>query len=109
VIIADSKVLVVGWRQSVLETDISVDASIAPVVGARYDGKLLLGSTYTGLGGAVGVYLPVATDFDIGLSWEPVVHLATWGSPPASNLTYGDLVLYLVVKSNFETRRLDWR
>lgn len=109
VIIGDSKVLVLGWRQSVLETGISVDASIAPVVGARYDGKMLLGSTYTGLGGSVGVYFPVATDFDLGLSWEPVVHLVSWGSPPAPNLTYGDLVLYLVVKSNTETRTLAWR
>jgi len=109
VIIADTKVLVLGWRQSVEETGISLDVSIAPVVGARYDGKLLLGSTYTGLAGGFGVYFPVAADFDVGVSWEPVVHVASWGNPPASNLTYGDLVLYLVAKSNTETRKLAWR
>lgn len=109
VTIGDTKVLVLGWRQSAGQTGISLDASLAPVVGARYDGRLLLGSTYTGLGGVLGVYFPVAPDFDVGVSWEPVVHVASWGSPPASNLTYGDLVVYLVAKSNTETRKLAWR
>ena len=108
VVIADSKLLMLGWRQSLFGSEVSVDTNIAPTVGARIEGDKILGSAYTGIGGAVGIYFPTIPGFDIGLSWEPVINLYNWGNTATRNMSYVDFVLYVVAKRRVETKNLPW-
>lgn len=106
--IADTRIVTLGWRLSVPLTALHVDASLSPVVGARFRDKTELGSTYTGLAAALAATWSLRDDLEIGLSWEPVCNLATWGNPAASNLSYQDFVVSVILKEHTATRKLAW-
>ncbi len=106
--IADAKPLVLGYRHSFGGTGISLGANVAPVIGARYDGDLVLGSAYTGVGAALTAYFEVLPNLELAVSAEPVLNVARWGAPTANNLTYCDIVIYGVYKNNWSVRKDPW-
>lgn len=107
-VIADTKPVLLGYRQTLGATDLALGINAAPVIGARYDGNLLLGSAYTGIGGALTFYVGVLPFMDLGISVEPVLNLARWGAPQAKDLTYCDIVLYTVFKNNLVIAQNPW-
>jgi len=106
--LSDTKVLELGWRPALFGPGLRLDLHLAPTLGARYDSAGLVGSFYTGAAGGLGLWIPLTPTFDLGLSWEGEVNLATWGAPRTDNLSYSSLLVSVASKAVTETRSLPW-
>jgi len=114
VALADTRLVTLGWRGNPLSgggkarLDLQFDASLSPTLGARIAGTKVLGSAYTGVGLTLGIGIPVLEGQDLGLSWEPVFPITSWGGEPAPNRGYSDFVVSWTMKIRAETRPLAW-
>jgi len=106
--IGDTRLFHLGWRSPILFGAFGFDACVAPVLGSRIVGDVVLGEMYAGVSPALGVFFRINSVLDVKLAFEPVVNLFGFGGSDASNLSYSDISLYLVVKSHYRRVRLDW-
>ena len=112
--LADTRIVTLGWRGNPLgwfgkpAYGLQFDASLSPTIGARIKGTTILGGAYTGVGLTVGVAIPVLDGQDLGVSWEPVFPVTSWGGDPAPNRGYSDFVLTWTFKMRTETTNLPW-
>jgi len=113
--VADTRYLTLGWRGNPTAffgnpvLDFQTDFSVSPTLGSRISGSSILGSSYTGVGFTVGLYLPILDWGDIGLSWEPTINLTTFGAPDIPEKSYSDFVVYWTMKSHNKTEKLPWK
>jgi hypothetical protein len=116
VVLADTRLVTLGWRGNPLawlvkgSLPIQLDAGAAPTIGSRIAHSTVLGSMYTGIGVTLGLGIPIIDGQDLGVSWEPVFPLLSWGQGDAHapNRGYTDFVISWTIKSFFETRSLGW-
>lgn len=100
--IGDQQLVTLGWMGRVGFLDI--DLGLGPTLGTRIQGSTILGALYTGAGFTVGLHVPFAGNQDLGISWEPVIPLTSWGGPPAPNQGYMDFVVAWTSKFRTETK-----
>jgi hypothetical protein len=107
--IADTRLVVLGWRSDLVVPWLGIDASLSPAVGARITGNLIQGSAYVGICPGVGLYVRCSPAIDVGFSYQPVINLFNFGGAEGvRNKTYHDFVLSLSLKSFTEVKKLDW-
>jgi len=112
--LADTRLVTLGWRGNPLgwfgkpTYGLQLDASLSPTLGARIRGATILGGAYTGVGLTLGLGFPVFEGQDLGVSWEPVFPVTSWGGEPAPNRGYSDFVVSWTFKMRSETTSLPW-
>lgn len=112
--LADTRLVTLGWRGNPLGWlgspgfGLQADASLSPTLGARIKGSSILGATYTGVGLTLGVGIPLFDGHDLGISWEPVFPVTSWGAEPVPNRGYSDFVVSWTMKMHNEVRSLPW-
>ena len=112
--LADTRLVTLGWRGNPLAGlkktawALQFDASLSPTIGSRIQGSSVLGSLYTGVGVTLGLGFPLFQDQDLGISWEPVFPITSWGEKQAPNRGYSDFVVSWTIKSFTESRSLPW-
>lgn len=107
--IADTRLVVIGWRSDLVLPWLGFDASLSPVLGARITGNLIQGSAYVGVCPGIGLYVRCTPAIDVGISYQPVVNLFNLGGAEGvKNKTYHDLVFSIILKSFTEVKKLNW-
>ena len=104
VTIGDQQLVTLGWMGGVGALPVDLDLGVGPTLGTRIQGSTILGSFYTGVGFTIGLHVSFMDGQDLGVSWEPVVPLTSWGGPPAPNTGYMDFVVAWTSKFRTETR-----
>jgi len=114
IVLADTRLVTVGWRGNPLAwlgkppLDLQADAGLSPTIGSRIQGSTILGSAYTGIGVTLGLGITILEGQDLGLSWEPVFPITSWGEKQAPNRGYSDFVFSWTIKSFAESKSLPW-
>lgn len=112
--LADTRLVTLGWRGNPLVAlgdstwPVQLDVNLSPTIGSRIQGASILGSGYTGVGVTLGLGFPLIEGQDLGLSWEPVFPVTSWGEKKAPNRGYSDFVLSWTIKSFTESKSLPW-
>lgn len=112
--LADTRLVTLGWRGNPLAPlgestwPVQLDVNLSPTIGSRIQGSTILGSGYTGVGLTLGLGFSLFEGQDLGLSWEPVFPVTSWGENWAPNRGYSDFVISWTVKSFTESKSLPW-
>jgi hypothetical protein len=107
--IADTRLALLGWKAELISPWLGIDMSLSPVMGARTTGTLVQGSAYVGICPAVGFYVRFTPAFELGLSYQPVVHVFNFGGADGiRNKAYHDIVLSMSFTSLVEVKNVEW-